>query len=68
MEIKILYKDEFVLGLNKPSGLMVHSDGRREELTLVDWINQNYPDLSEVGEQQILQNGEKIKRPGSRLD
>jgi 23S rRNA pseudouridine1911/1915/1917 synthase len=59
-----------VLGLNKPSGLMVHSDGRREELTLVDWINQNYPDLSEVGEQQILQNGEKIKRPGivHRLD
>lgn len=70
MEIKILYEDQFILALDKPSGLLVHTDGRSEENTLVDWINENYPELAEVGEEQILQNGEKIKRPGiiHRLD
>jgi 23S rRNA pseudouridine1911/1915/1917 synthase len=70
MEIKILYEDEYILALNKPTGLLVHSDGRSKEPTLVDWINENYPDLKEVGEEQTLQNGEKIKRPGivHRLD
>jgi 23S rRNA pseudouridine1911/1915/1917 synthase len=70
MKIKILYEDEYILALDKPSGLMVHSDGRSKEETLVDWINQNYPELVEVGEEQTLQNGQKIKRPGivHRLD
>jgi 23S rRNA pseudouridine1911/1915/1917 synthase len=70
MEVKILYEDEYILALDKPSGLMVHSDGRSKDKTLSDWINENYPELSEVGEEQTLQNGEKIKRPGivHRLD
>ena len=70
MDIRILYEDKYILAIDKPSGLLVHSDGRSEEKTLVDWINENYPDLREVGEEQILQNGQKIKRPGivHRLD
>lgn len=70
MEIKVLYEDEYILALDKPSGLLVHRDGRGEEPTLVDWLNQNYPDLKEVGEPQTLQNGEVIVRPGivHRLD
>jgi len=70
MKIKILYEDQHILALDKPSGLLVHSDGRSREETLVDWLNTNYPDLKEVGEEQTLQNEEKIKRPGivHRLD
>lgn len=70
MEIKILYEDEYILALDKPTGLLVHTDGRSKEKTLVDWLNLNYPELSEVGEPQTLQNGEVIKRPGivHRLD
>jgi 23S rRNA pseudouridine1911/1915/1917 synthase len=70
MDIKILYEDEFILALDKPSGLLVHGDGRSKDPTLVDWLNENYPALKEVGEEQVLQNGEKIKRPGivHRLD
>ncbi|MFH0804314.1 MAG: RluA family pseudouridine synthase [Candidatus Zambryskibacteria bacterium] len=64
MEPRILYEDEYILALDKPSGLIVHADGRTKERTLVDWINENYPDLKEVGEPQTLQNGEIIKRPG----
>lgn len=70
MKTEIIYEDEYILALNKPSGLLVHSDGRSKEATLVDWINQNYPDLKEVGEEQTIQSGEVIKRPGivHRLD
>ncbi len=70
MEPKILYEDEYILALDKPSGLLVHGDGRGKEETLVDWININYPNLKDVGEPQTLQNGEIIKRPGivHRLD
>lgn len=70
MQPKILYEDEYILALDKPAGLLVHSDGRSKEKTLVDWINENYPSLKEVGEPQTLQNGQVIKRPGivHRLD
>jgi len=70
MKINILYEDEYILALDKPSGLLVHADGRTKEATLVDWLNENYPELKEVGEEQTLQNGEIIKRPGivHRLD
>lgn len=70
MEPEILYEDEFILALNKPCGLLVHGDDRSKGETLVDWLNKNYPDLSEVGEPQTLQNGKVIKRPGivHRLD
>ncbi len=70
MEIKVLYEDQYILVVNKPSGLLVHTDGRTKEKTLVDWINENYPEICDIGEQQVLQNGEKIKRPGivHRLD
>jgi 23S rRNA pseudouridine1911/1915/1917 synthase len=70
MEIKILYEDEYILALDKPSGLLVHADGRTKEETLVDWLSENYPSLGEVGEEQRLQNSEIIKRPGivHRLD
>lgn len=70
MEIKILYEDESVLALNKPSGILVHPDGRADDYTLVHWINEKYPELSDVGELQVLQSGGVIKRPGivHRLD
>lgn len=81
MEIKILYEDEYILALDKPSGLLVHGDGRSKESpsfetsadqrkTLVDWIMENRPEIFDVGEEQTLQSGEKIKRPGivHRLD
>lgn len=76
MEIRVLYEDEYILALDKPSGVMVHADGRNKGETLTDWINQNHPELADVGEPQILQNlpvqsnGQIIKRPGivHRLD
>lgn len=70
MEIPIIYEDESILAVNKPAGLLVHSDGKSDEPTLVDWILEKYPALKTVGEPLILSDGAKILRPGivHRLD
>lgn len=72
MDITILYEDEEVLALNKPAGLVVHSDGRTKERTLADWIGERYPDIKrrEVGEPIVLADGSEIKKYGivHRLD
>jgi len=69
-QVTILYEDEDVVVVNKPVGLIVHSDGKREEETLVDWVLTHCPQSREVGEPIILKTGEKILRPGivHRLD
>jgi 23S rRNA pseudouridine1911/1915/1917 synthase len=50
MEPIILYEDEDVLTINKPAGLVVHSDGKTEESNLVDWLSEKYPGIKDVGE------------------
>jgi 23S rRNA pseudouridine1911/1915/1917 synthase len=64
MKIPILYEDKDVLVINKPAGLVVHSDGKTKEKTLVDWILKKYPRMKNVGEPIILDDGTKILRPG----
>jgi 23S rRNA pseudouridine1911/1915/1917 synthase len=68
--VSVLYEDKDVLVLNKPAGLVVHSDGKTKEPSLADWIGKKYPRLKKVGEPTILPNGKKILRPGivHRLD
>lgn len=68
--ITILYEDPDILAINKPAGLVVHSDGRTEEPTLVDWIIKKYPKTKGVGEPIVTGEGKTIERPGivHRLD
>ncbi|HEY4517469.1 MAG TPA: RluA family pseudouridine synthase [Candidatus Paceibacterota bacterium] len=71
MEVpQVIFEDNDVLAVNKPSGLMVHSDGKTSEPTLVDWVLEQYPELAEVGEPGKLSDGREIARPGivHRLD
>lgn len=63
-EIEILYADENIVVINKPAGLVAHSDGKREELTLTDWIEKKYPESKGVGEPLTLSNGDEIARSG----
>jgi 23S rRNA pseudouridine1911/1915/1917 synthase len=49
-EIPVLYENESLLVINKPAGIMVHSDGRSEEKTLVDVLKEKYPEIDGVGE------------------
>ena len=68
--IEILYEDNDLVAINKPSGLMTHPDGRSDEETASDWFAKTYPQSALVGETQKLQNGTEIIRPGivHRLD
>lgn len=60
--ISILYEDKDTLVINKPAGLVVHSDGRTEEPTVVDWILEKYPKIKGVGENQAVDRSGIIHR------
>jgi 23S rRNA pseudouridine1911/1915/1917 synthase len=70
MEVSILYEDTEVLVINKPAGLIVHSDGRTDEPSVSDWVIARYPELANVGEPWTSPQGKSIARPGivHRLD
>ncbi len=70
MKPTIIFEDDDVLVINKPSGLVVHGDGRTKEATLADWVLETYPAMRDVGETGRAQDGEVILRPGivHRLD
>jgi 23S rRNA pseudouridine1911/1915/1917 synthase len=66
----VIFEDNDLLVINKPSGLAVHGDGKREANTLADWLASSYSQLVGVGEDIVLPNGNTIHRPGivHRLD
>ncbi len=74
MNIGILYEDRDCLVINKPAGIMVHSDGKSDEKTIADWVVEKFPETKEVGEPFLREKEgglvEKIPRPGivHRLD
>lgn len=43
MDLQILYEDNDLVVVNKPAGLITHSDGRTQEPTAEDWFNNKYP-------------------------
>ena len=69
-EPQILYEDTDVLVVNKPSGMMVHNDGRNEEETVVDWFLSRAPSARGIGEGGFAQDGSLLERSGvvHRLD
>jgi|SRR3989338_2118524 len=48
MRIKILYEDSNILAIDKPSGVLVHSDSRSKEETIQDYFLKKYPKLEIV--------------------
>jgi 23S rRNA pseudouridine1911/1915/1917 synthase len=70
MEPTLLFEDGDVLVITKPAGLIVHSDGRTHEPSVVDWVLAHYPHMRGVGEPWVSPQGEVIDRPGivHRLD
>ena len=51
----VIYEDLDVLVIDKPAGLTVHQDGRNKDKSLVDWIEEKYPDVKGVGEPYVNQ-------------
>lgn len=53
LSVTVLYEDDTVLVINKPAGLVVHSDGRTEEPTVMDWLLAKYPKILGVGDASV---------------
>lgn len=70
MKPEIIKEEKDYIVVNKPAGLIVHSDGRSDEETLCDFLIQKYPEITEVGETLNLSDGQIIEKPGivHRLD
>lgn len=69
-KIEILYEDKDCAVVNKPAGLMVHSDGRAEGPFLADWILKKFPEAKDVGDPMTDGEGKLLNRSGivHRLD
>ena len=50
MELNVIYKDENLLVLNKPSGIVVHPDKNHIEGALIQEIVKKYPEIKKVGD------------------
>jgi 23S rRNA pseudouridine1911/1915/1917 synthase len=50
MNPQIIKEEKDYLIINKPAGLVVHSDGRTKEKTLCDFLIEKFPEISGVGE------------------
>ena len=70
IEPKIIFEDENILAVDKPSGLSVHSEGADATGTLVDWFLRHYPEARGVGEPRVGSDGVQLERSGvvHRLD
>jgi 23S rRNA pseudouridine1911/1915/1917 synthase len=70
MNIEIIKETKDYLVINKPSGISMHKDGKREEFTVADWVLEKYPQTKEVGESFVTSSGVEIEKPGivHRLD
>lgn len=68
--IAIIYEDDDVVVIDKPSGLLVHGDGRNKEETVVEWLLLRAPSARGVGEPHLAQDGTPLERSGvvHRLD
>lgn len=68
--LNVIKQKKDYLIINKPAGLLVHTDGKTKEKTLCDFLLEKYPEIENIGESLKLNSGEIIKKPGivHRLD
>jgi 23S rRNA pseudouridine1911/1915/1917 synthase len=68
MDIYIIFENQDYLIINKPSGLVVHGDGKTDEPSVVSWLQENRPEINRVGEAMVItgKRGREIEipRPG----
>ncbi len=61
MKIKVIYEDDYIIAINKPSGLVVHPGAKNKQGTLVNGLIHKFKNLSNV-------NGESKRGIVHRLD
>lgn len=48
-EIEVVYEDELVVVVNKPSGMLVHSDGNHNKITVTDILEARFKRNGQLG-------------------
>ncbi len=68
--ICVIDETESLVIIDKPSGLIVHRDGRNDELSVSEWVGQTFPKCRGVGGEWVSPQGESIALNGAvhRLD
>jgi len=56
LEPQVVYEDENLLFINKPSGLIVHPT-KYNEPSLIDWLIKKYPEIKTVGDKPEIRPG-----------
>lgn len=64
MKPEVIYEDDDLLIVNKPAGLVVHSDGKTDEPSVAGWVLETRPEMRDVGEPWTDPQGNAIYRPG----
>ena len=64
MKPDIIYEDENILVINKPSGMVVHPFDYSTEYTLVDFLLEKYPKIFDIDNKVTLQDGRMIALGG----
>ena len=70
MTPQIVYEDNDLIVIDKPSGLITHQKNIEDkQASVVEWVIENYPDLKDVGE-PFIASGTPVPRYGvlHRLD
>lgn len=69
-DIKIVFENDEVVVIDKPSGLSVHGDGKKTDPTVAEWFVATYPASAGVGEPLVTPEGVVVERSGivHRLD
>jgi 23S rRNA pseudouridine1911/1915/1917 synthase len=69
-ELSVIAENDWLIALDKPAGLIAHSDGRTVEDSLARWIGERFPALRGVGGHWISPQGEHVPLNGlvHRLD
>jgi 23S rRNA pseudouridine1911/1915/1917 synthase len=64
MEISVIYQDQNILVLNKPSGMVVHPFDFSNEKTVLDFLQENYPEVLNIQNTFSLQDTREINLGG----
>jgi len=69
-EPQVIFENDDVLVIDKPTGLAVHGEGADPTGTVVEWFLRHVPAAHGVGEPRIGKDGNEIERSGvvHRLD
>lgn len=64
MFIHVIHEDGNILVLDKPSGMVVHPFDFSDEKTILDFLQENYPDIFAIKNKFTLQDGRTINLGG----